>query len=50
MKIKELMKVISQLSDETVILIEETDINNIETINIQLHPDGKTLLVLSALK
>lgn len=50
MTIKELKKIISNLPDTTVILIEETDINDIETINIQIHSDGRTHLILSVLE
>ncbi len=50
MTIKELKKIISNLPDTTVILIEETDINDVETINIQIHSDGRTHLILSALE
>ena len=50
MTIKELKKIISNLPDTTVILIEETDINDVETINIQIHSDGRSHLILSALE
>ena len=49
MTIKELKQIISNLSDDTVILIEENDINEVETVNIQLHSDGRSHLILSAL-
>ena len=49
MTIKELKQIISNLSDDTVILIEENDINDVETVNIQLHSDGRSHLILSAL-
>ena len=50
MKIKELKEIISNLPDETVILIEETDINNVETVNIQYHSDGRVHLIFSILE
>lgn len=50
MTIKELKQIIEDLTDDTVILIEETDINEVETINIQIHSDGRTHLILSALE
>ena len=50
MTIKELKLIIEDLTDDTVILIEETDINDVETINIQIHSDGRTHLILSALE
>jgi hypothetical protein len=50
MTIKELQKIISNLPEKTVILIEETDINDVETVNIQYHADGRTHLIFSALE
>ena len=50
MTIKELKQIIENLSDETIILIEETDINDVETINIQIHSDGRSHLIFSALE
>ena len=48
MTIKELKLIIEDLMDDTVILIKETDINEIETINIQIHSDGRSHLIFSA--
>jgi hypothetical protein len=50
MTIKELKLLIDGLMEDTVILIEETDINEVETINIQIHSDGRSHLILSALE
>ena len=50
MTIKDLKLIIEDLMDDTVILIEENDINDIETINIQIHSDGRSHLILSALE
>lgn len=50
MTIKELKEIISNLSEETVILIEDTDVNDVETINIQIHSDGRTHFILSTLE
>ena len=50
MTIKELKLIIEDLADTTVILIEETDINEVETINLQIHSDGRSHLILSALE
>ena len=50
MTIKELKLIIEDLVDDTVILIEETDVKDIETVNIQLHSDGRSHLILSALE
>ena len=50
MTIKELQKIISNLPEETIILVEETDINDVETVNVQYHSDGRTHLIFSALE
>ena len=50
MTIKELKLIIDDLMDDTVILIEENDINDVETVNIQIHSDGRSHLILSALE
>ena len=50
MTIKNLMEIISSLPVETTILIEENDINEVETVNVQYHSDGRTHLILSALE
>ena len=49
MTIKKLKEIISSLPDNTVILIEENDMNDVETVNIQYHSDGRTHLILSSL-
>ena len=50
MTIKELKEIILNLPDNTVILIEETDTNEVETIDIQIHSDGRSHLIFSALE
>lgn len=50
MTIKELKLIIEDLTDDTVILIEETDINDVETVNVQYHADGRMHLIFSALE
>ena len=50
MTIKELKLIIEDLADDTVILIEETDINEVETVKIQIHSDGRSHLVFSAVE
>ena len=50
MTIKELKLIIENLMDDTVVLIEENDINEVETVNIQLHSTGNAHLILSALE
>ena len=50
MTIKELKLIIEDLGDDTVILIEDTDINDVETVSIKIHSDGRSHLILSALE
>lgn len=50
MKIKDLKEIISNLPEETIILIEENDINEVENIDIQIHSDGRIHLIFSALE
>lgn len=50
MTIKELKLIIEDLADDTVILVEETDVNEIETVTIQIHSDGRSHLILSSLE
>ena len=50
MTIRDLKLIIEDLTDDTVILIEESDISNVETISIQIHSDGRSHLIFSALE
>lgn len=50
MTIRDLKKIISALPENTVLLIEETDINDVETVNVQYHSDGRVHLIFSALE
>ena len=50
MNIQELKLIIDDLVDDTVILIEDTDVRDIETVKIQIHSDGRSHLILSALE
>ena len=50
MTIKDLKEIISNLPNETIVLIEETNVNDVESINIQIHSDGRTHLILSVLE
>ena len=50
MTIRELKKILENLADDTVILVEEHDVSDIESVNIQIHMDGRTHLILSALE
>ena len=50
MTIKDLKAIINNLSEETIILVEENDINDVETIEVQYHSDGRVHLIFSALE
>lgn len=50
MTIRDLKLIIEDLTDDTVILFEENDISNVETINIQIHSEGRLHLIFSALE
>ena len=50
MTIRELKKIISTLPEDTILLVEEHDIGDVETIEIQHHADGRTHLIFSALE
>ena len=50
MTIKNLKEIISNLPNDTVLLIEDSDIEEVETIKIQIRSNGKTYLILSALE
>ncbi len=50
MTIRELKMIIDDLDNDTVVLIEESDINEVETVTIQIHMDGRSHLILSALE
>ncbi len=50
MTIAQLKQFIKVLTDDTVILLEETDINEVEAVNIKHHLDGRCYLILSALE
>ena len=50
MTIRELKKIISSLPEDTILLVEEHDIGDVETIEIQYHADGRTHLIFSTLE
>ena len=47
MTIKDLKEIISNLPDNTILLIEE---NDVETIEVHYHSDGRVHLIFSALE
>ncbi len=50
MTIKELKLIIEDLEDDSVLLIEENEVSNIKSVNIRIHRDGRSHLILSALE
>ena len=50
MTIKELKRIVNFLPDETVILVQQADMSDVECINVQVHADGRVHLVLSSLE
>lgn len=50
MTIGDLKQIIEDLLDDTVILIEQTDVTDVETVKIEIHMDGRSHLIFSALE
>ena len=50
MTIGEMKLIIDDLMDDTVVLIKKNDVDEVETVEIQLHSDGRSHLILSALE
>ena len=50
MTICELKKIISNLPEDTILLVEEQDIHDLETVEVQYHADGRVHLIFSALE
>lgn len=50
MTIKELKEIVFNLPDNTIVLMQQDDINEVEMVNIQLHSDGRKFLILTALE
>ena len=48
MRIRELKEIINNLPEDTVLLVEQEDVLDVETIKIQHHSDGRCHLILSA--
>ena len=47
MTIKELQEILSKLPEETNVLIEENEVNDIQTVMVQYHSDGTVHVILS---
>ena len=50
MTIKELKEIISNLPEDTTILIEDNDVNDVGTISVEFHSDGRKHLIFSTLE
>ena len=50
MTIKKLKEIIANLSDNTIVLIEENNMNDVEKAIVEYHVDGRRHLILSALE
>lgn len=50
MTIKNLKEIISNLPDDTRLLIEENDISDVKAIVVQYHSDGRMYLIFTALE
>lgn len=47
MTIKDLKAIIETLPEETVVLLLTEDIYEVETVRIELHPDGRVHMILT---
>ena len=50
MTIKQLKEIISNLPEETILLVEQDDVLDVESIQIQYHDDGRTHIIFSSLE
>ena len=50
MTIKELKKIISNLPENTVVLIESKETAEVETVSVQFHSDGRKHLIFSTVE
>ena len=49
MTIKELKMIIEDLADDTVVLVQAPEVNEVESITIHIHSDGRSHLTFSSL-
>lgn len=47
MTVKELRAIISTLPDETLLMLEQDDVCDVETIIVEHHPDGRKRIIFS---
>ena len=50
MTIKELKTIISSLPEETILLVEQEDVSDVETVEVQYHSDGRVHLIFSVME
>jgi hypothetical protein len=50
MTIAQLKEIIEDLPEQTIILVEQEDVLDVETIEVQHHSDGRCHLILSTVK
>ena len=48
MTIKDLTEIIKSIPEETIVLISAEDIYDVESVNIELHSDGRMHFILRA--
>lgn len=49
MTIAELEKILAKAPEDAFVLIHATDIDDVETVSIEYHADGRVHVILSAL-
>lgn len=50
MTLAELKKILQTTPDDAIVLIEDADINDLETVSVQHHADGRIHVILSTLE
>ncbi len=50
MTIKELKNILSYLPEETIVLIEQDDVLDAKTVEVQHHSDGSTHIIFSCVE
>ncbi len=50
MTLAELKKILETVPDDAIVLLEDADINDLETTSIEYHADGRVHVILSTLE
>lgn len=50
MTIKQLKEIISNLPNETILLVEQDDVLDVESIQIQYHENGNVHIIFSSME